>query len=183
MKIPFILAASAISISGHFAMAAGSSDSKPPVKSPTTKACNVGYVWDVDKKECIAIENIKDTSLSVDRVYLMARALAYDNQYENALSILSLAPDQNDPRILNYKGYTNRKLGRIEVGMKYYQLALDVDPNYDLARSYYGQALIQDNRHEEAQQQLIVIASNGGKGSWPYMALKAALSGNTTTDY
>ena len=59
--------------------------------------------------------------------------------------------------------------------------ALKIDPNYILARSYMGQAMISEGDFVGAREQLIQIADRGGKDSWAYTALNKALHGEATT--
>ena len=168
------LAAASIATMGF---AAGSDSTSPPVKTQTTQDCKNGQIWDDRKSECV---NPQSGALSDDDLYNAARELAYDGQYENALKVLEVAENQNDPRILNYKGFANRKAGRIEQGMTYYQAALKIDPDYILARSYMGQALISDGDTAGAKAQLAEIEARGGKETWAYAALEKAIGGEST---
>lgn len=97
------------------ASAAGDSndDTNPPPKTQTTKTCTGGKVWDKAKKECV---NPKKSSFNDDDLYQFAREFAYAGQYDNAITVLNLARNQNDPRVLNYLGYANRKAGRMPYG-------------------------------------------------------------------
>ena len=158
--------------------AAGSDSTTPPIKTETTKVCKDGKVWDEKKKKCVAAQS---GDLSDDQIYQGARELAYDGQYENALKVLDQAQNQSDPRILNYKGFANRKAGRFADGMVFYQAALKIDPNYILARSYMGQGLIAEGDFVGARAQLTEIAERGGKDTWAYAALDQALRGNATS--
>ncbi|MGL4234976.1 tetratricopeptide repeat protein [Tabrizicola sp.] len=160
------------------AFAAGSDSTEPPVKTQTTEVCENGQIWDEKKKECV---NPQSGALSDDALYEAARELAYDGQYDNALKVLAVAEDQNDPRILNYKGFANRKAGRMEEGMAYYQAALAIDPDYILARSYMGQALVSEGDFLGARDQLLEIEARGGRDTWAYAALEKALLGEETT--
>jgi Flp pilus assembly protein TadD len=94
--------------------------------------------------------------------------------------VLNLARNQNDPRILNYLGYANRKAGRMELGMSYYRKALQADENYILARSYMGMALVEQGDIQGARVQLVEIRDRGGEGTWAYRALLQSLNGYKT---
>lgn len=158
--------------------AAGSDDTQPPVKTETTQKCKDGKVWDEKKAKCVEAQS---GALSDDDIYKAARELAYDGQYSNALHVLDAAANQNDPRILNYKGFSLRKSGHYEQGMVYYQAALKINPDYILARSYMGQAMLAEGDFIGAREQLIQIADRGGKDTWAYTALNMALHGEATT--
>jgi tetratricopeptide (TPR) repeat protein len=156
--------------------AAGSEDddTAPPPKTETTTKCKDGKVWDKAKKECV---NPKKSSLSDDQLFQAAREFAYAEQYQNAINVLKLAKNQNDPRILNYLGYSNRKAGRMQIGMNYYHKALQQDENYILARSYMGQALLQQGDVQAARVQLVEIRDRGGENTWAYRSLLQSLNG------
>ena len=115
-----------------FAAGTENDETAPPPKSKTTTECTDGKVWDKDKKECV---KPKESGFNDDQLFQAAREFAYAGQYDNAITVLKLAKNQDDPRILNYLGYSNRKAGRMELGMSYYRKALQRDENYILARS------------------------------------------------
>jgi Flp pilus assembly protein TadD len=161
---------------GNMALAAGSEDdeTKPPPKTETTTKCADGKIWDSEKKECV---DAAKSGFNDDELFNAAREFAYAGQYENAIKVLKLAKDQDDPRILNYLGYSNRKAGRMELGMAFYRKALQRDANYILARSYMGQALLEQGDVEGARVQLVEIRDRGGENSWAYRSLLKSLKG------
>lgn len=158
-----------------FAAGSESDETAPPSKSKTTTECTDGKVWDKDKKECV---KPKESGFNDDELFRAAREFAYAGQYENAITVLKLAKDQNDPRILNYLGYSNRKAGRMELGMSYYRKALQHDANYILARSYMGQALLEQGDVQGARVQLVEIRDRGGENTWAYRSLQQSLKGH-----
>ncbi|MGV3550048.1 tetratricopeptide repeat protein [Rhizobium sp.] len=151
------------------ALAAGSEDDAKP-------ECKEGQVYDEATKSCVD----KTGQLNDDTIYRAARDYAYAGKYGEALGMLKRAANQNDPRILTYYGYTNRKLGNIDVAMDYYNRAIAADGNNLLARSYMGQGLVQEGKIEEARVQLIEIRDRGGKGTYAYDALYQALKTGST---
>ena len=177
--------------------AAGSDTTTPPVATETTTTCTDGKIWNEEKKECVAPEEMKPAEGTPtddkakteeqkkteidDKLYEAAREFAYAGQYENAIRALRAASNQEDPRILNYLGYNTRKLGNMELGMSYYRRALQKDENYILARSYMGQALIEQGDVEGARVQLVEIRDRGGEHTWAYRALLQSLGGERTT--
>lgn len=162
---------------GTAAFSEGGDSSEPPEKTKTTTECTNGMVWDKSKNECV---KPAQSGFNDDELYKAARELAYAGQYEHAIRILHLARNQNDPRILNYLGFANRKAGRMELGMRYYRKALEADADYILARSYMGQALIEQGDIEGARMQLVEIRDRGGEGTWAFRALADSLkTGNT----
>nr|WP_145926010.1 hypothetical protein [Shinella sp. HZN7] len=197
MLLSFCAAVSLTALSA--ARAADSDTTTPPVATETTTTCTDGKIWDEDKKECVAPEDLKPaegtpaedeateeeqkkTERTIDdKLYEAAREFAYAGQHENALRALRAAYDQEDPRILNYMGYNTRKLGDMALGMSYYRRALQKDENYILARSYMGQALIEQGDIEGARVQLVEIRDRGGENTWAYRALLQSLGGERTT--
>ena len=175
------------------ARAADSDTTTPPVATETTTTCTDGKIWNEEKKECVAPEDMKPaeatpteeqkkSEIEIDnKLYEAAREFAYAGQYENALRALRAASNQEDPRILNYLGYNTRKLGNMELGMSFYKRALQKDENYILARSYMGQALIEQGDIEGARVQLVEIRDRGGENTWAYRALLQSLGGERTT--
>ena len=202
MLLSFCAAVSLTALSP--ARAADSDTTTPPVATETTTTCTDGKIWNEEKKECIAPEEMKPAEVTPtegtpaeekapegeekktqreidDTLYAAAREFAYAGQYENALRALRAASDQEDPRILNYMGYNTRKLGNMQLGMSYYKRALQKDENYILARSYMGQALVEQGDIEGARVQLVEIRDRGGENTWAYRALLQTLGGERTS--
>jgi Flp pilus assembly protein TadD len=138
--------------------------------------CPAGQVYDEATKSCVK----KSSQLNDNQIYLFARQYAYAGKYDEALDMLKRAKNQDDPRILNYYGYTNRKLGNVDVAMTYYRKAIAADGNYLLARSYMGQGLVLQGDIEGARMQLVEIRDRGGKDTYAYKALYEALKSGST---
>ncbi|HXV30936.1 MAG TPA: tetratricopeptide repeat protein [Sinorhizobium sp.] len=172
--ILFAFAAFTASMAGQAALAVGEDTSEPPKKTKTTTQCTDGKIWDAKENRCV---EAKKSGLSDDILFDAARELAYAGQFENAITVLGAMKEQRSARVLNYLGYANRKAGRTELGMQYYKRALQADENYILARSYMGQALVEQGRIEEARVQLVEIRDRGGENSWAYRALMQSLGG------
>ena len=111
--------------------------------------CKGGKVWDKKQKKCVAP---KQGMLDDDSIYEAGRDLAMAGRYGEAITLLGLAADKTDPRILNYLGYSHRKAGRIPVGLGYYQEALRIDPDYTLVREYLGEALSAARRRRVGEE-------------------------------
>lgn len=154
-------------------LAAGGGGSDAPPPTPAKEKCKKGEVWNKKKKKCI---KAKAGVTPDDALYEAARSLAYAERYDEAIDMLVLAANQNDPRILNYLGFSHRNAGRMEVGLGYYNEAIKRDPDYVLARSYMGQALIQTGDRVGAAVQLAEIEKRAGKDNWPYESLASALA-------
>ena len=77
--------------------------------SPTAQQCKKGTVWNKKTKKCVKVQS---GVLTDEELYQQGRALAKEAQYDWAIEVLSAIQDQEDPRVLNYLGYSNRKAGR-----------------------------------------------------------------------
>lgn len=131
----------------------------------TTTTCKKGEVWDKKKNKCVKPQY---GMLDDDSIYEAGHDLAMAGRYDEAISVLTLAANKQDPRILNYLGYSHRHSGRVTVGLGYYEEALRIDPNYTLVREYLGEAHLQIGDLAGAQQQLQEIEKRTGKGSREY---------------
>ena len=146
----------------------GSSES-----SPATKKCKTGQVWDKNTKKCV---KAKSGILPDEELYEQGRALAKEGRYDWALEVLASIQNQQDPRVLNYMGYSYRKSGRLDLGISYYRKALAIDPNYNLAREYLGEGYIAAGRKDLAMLELAAIEKSCGKSCEEYKDLAAALA-------
>jgi tetratricopeptide (TPR) repeat protein len=147
--LPAILLASTLGLPGAYAAGGDSGGS-----GPTVTKCKKGEVWDKKKKKCAPPQR---GELDDESIYEAGRDLAKAERYEEAIAVLELAANQYDPRILNYLGYSNRKMGRIEIGLKYYQAALAEKPDFTLVREYLGEAHLQMGNLKAAKEQLAEI--------------------------
>ena len=111
----------------------------------------------------------------VDAAYSAAYVLAQRAEYARARDVLRTVEASGDPRILNYLGYTTRKLGDPRAALVYYRRALGIQPDYAMARSYMGEAFIALGRVGEARLELANIERLCGPRCDAYRALAKAL--------
>ena len=97
-----VIIATSLAVGPAFAIGGGGGDSRP------VPSCKRGQVWDKNKRKCVPQ---RQGALDDDSIYETGRALAMQGRYGEAITILSLAADKTDPRILNYLGYSHRKAG------------------------------------------------------------------------
>jgi tetratricopeptide (TPR) repeat protein len=161
----------------HPGLSASEDTTAPPKKTKTTTECTHGQIWDKKAKKCV---DPKNSELDDDSIFEAARELAYAGRYEYSLTALDAVKDQTSARILNYRGYANRKAGRMDVGMAFYKRAIEKDGNYILARSYMGQALVEQGKTSEAEAQLAEIRNRGGESTWAYRTLFGSLNGSSS---
>lgn len=166
----------AVSMSG-LALAAGGGggggSSGTSTTSPSEKECRRGEVWDRKKNRCVKAES---GVLPDKELYEQGRALAKEGHYDWALEVLAAIDNQNDPHVLNYIGYSNRKAGRLEIGIAFYRKALAIDPDFVLAREYLGEGYVAAGRIDLAKAELAEIAKRCGKTCEEYKDLAEAIA-------
>ncbi len=141
--------------------------------STVTHKCKKGEVWDKTKKKCVKTQS---GILPDEDLYQQGRALAKAGQYDWAIEVLATVQNQQDPRVLNYTGYSHRKAGRLEIGITYYRQALAIDPGFNLAREYLGEGYIAAGRIDLAQNELAAIEKSCGTTCEEYKDLAAAIA-------
>ena len=79
--------------------------------------------------------------------------------YAQAFSKLEKAykSDKKNPDILNYMGFTTRKVGNFEQAEKYYLKGLSIKPNHNGINEYLGELYVQTNRINKANERLEVL--------------------------
>jgi tetratricopeptide (TPR) repeat protein len=170
-KILFLSLSAFLVTAGYSAALAaggGGTPAKPALhckKGEAVKKVKVSGKW---VKKCVKLEA---GILSDEDLYQQGRQLAKAGEYEKALLVLATIKNQNDPRVLNYTGYSNRKAGRLEIGITYYRKALAIDPNFVLAREYLGEGYVSAGRIDLAQIELNEIKARAGANSEEYKDL------------
>lgn len=134
--------------------------------SGTKPKCKKGEV--VKNGKCVKAHS---GVLPDEDLYRQGRALAQAGDYDGALLILQLVSNQSDPRVLNYIGYSHRKSGRLEQAFGYYSKAIEIDPNFVLAREYLGEGYVAAGRIDLAKAQLTEIANRCGTTCEEYQEL------------
>lgn len=118
---------------------------------------------------------------NTDEIYNSGYWLAKSGKYEQAITVLKTADNQHDPRILNYLGFANRKLGKVDEALGYYAKALAADPNYTVARAYLGEAYLQKGDAPKAKEQLVEIEKRCGKACAEFAELEGHIKSFETT--
>ncbi|PWC39419.1 hypothetical protein [Azospirillum sp. TSO35-2] len=140
--------------------------------SDTTPTCKAGEVYDKKTKTCVkqSSANLSDADLAA-----YAYSLAKADRHQEALAVLDTVKNQNDPVVLNYRGYATRKLGRTDEGISYYLRSVAADPSYAKVREYLGEAYVIKGRLDLAREQLAAIQAICGTGCEEYQDLKEAI--------
>lgn len=177
LKLTAVIFATALPFA---AFAAGSDDTAPPTPTETTTTCAEGQIYDAEAKKC---KNPEDASLNDDIRFGAVRELAYAGRYSDALAALDAMTEGESDRTLTYRGFITRKAGDMAGGMAFYARALAVNPDNILARSYMGQALVEQGDIAAAARQLDEIRSRNGTGTWAEAALSHAVGTGQTLNY
>lgn len=199
MRILAIAAIAAALPFTAFAAGGGGGSTTPPKQTQTTKDCfqarqwdkaqgkyvrfsqPVNGVWDASIQKCVRPD--QSGYLGEDILYDAVRELAYAGRFDAARQVLDQMPDQDSDRVLTYRGFTERKLGNLELANVFYQRAIDANPDNILARSYMGQGLVAAGDQVAALMQLREIQARGGKGTWAEASLAEAIRSGTTYNY
>ncbi len=160
-----------------------------PLAVFSTGAGAMGSSSDAPKVDCRKKKNKnkpeckKDQSgqLNDDQIYQAGYWLAQSGKYNEALAQFQKAKNQNDPRILNYIGYTTRKLGRVSEAMGYYRKALKINPDYTFARAYLGEAFLEQGNVKLAKEQLAEIEKRCGNSCVEFTTLSGQIDSYVST--
>ncbi|MCP4380530.1 MAG: tetratricopeptide repeat protein [Hyphomicrobiales bacterium] len=135
--------------------------------------CRAGLVYDKQKQMCVQQNSAADEDL-----YRTGRAVALAGDYERALGLLEAIDDKNDAMVLTMIGYSKRKLGAVEEGIGYYQLALAIEPDNVFTREYLGEGYVSQGRYDLAQLELDRIETICGQDCEQYQDLASAIAGD-----
>jgi len=79
--------------------------------------------------------------------------------YSRAFNKLEKAykTDKRNPDILNYMGFTTRKVGNFDQAEKFYLEGLKIKPNHNGINEYLGELYVQTNQIDKANERLAVL--------------------------
>ena len=91
--------------------------------------------------------------------YMDAVALINSGKYEQAIASLKALGARIGPNadVLNYLGYSSRKLGRFEQALNYYEQALAIDPAHRGAHEYLGELHVELRQMDKARAELAAL--------------------------
>ena len=136
--------------------------------------------------------NTKTTTSNYDKaVKLIKFAKKYEKKgkidkankiYEKALKLLlkSNKKKPNNADILNYLGFTTRKLGDFKKGEKYYLEGLAIEPGHIGINEYLGELYVATNRVELAKERLTILKDCNCE---EYNELKEIIDGTKKSKY
>ena len=105
-----------------------------------------------------------------------------NKRYEKALKLLlkSNKKKPNNPDILNYLGFTTRKLGDFNQGEKYYLEGLVIEPGHIGINEYLGELYVATNRMDLAKERLEILKACNCE---EYQDLKQIIDGTKKSKY
>ena len=105
-----------------------------------------------------------------------------EKRYKKAFKLLLVSNKKkpNNPDILNYLGFTSRKLGEFEKGENYYLEGLAIEPNHVGINEYLGELYVITNRIELAKERLNVLTNCNCE---EYNELKEIIEGKKQSKY
>lgn len=139
---------------------------------PANAACDAHAKGSAAWTACVGAASAK---MADEELFYAGYWLAKNGQYETALGYLTLA-QQKDERVLTYIGYATRKLGQVDEALPLYRKALEVNPNYVVARAYLGEAFLTKGAPDMARAELDEIATRCGMACPAYVDLKGHIS-------
>ena len=137
-----------------------------------SKKCPSGTAWSKQQRKCVSQQS---GLLSDEDLARAGRQLALDGYYRDAIKVLEMASNENDPAVLTYLGYSHRKLGNIDLGISLYKKALDIDPDNVDTREYLGEGYVSKGQIDLAWLELVEIEKRCGTTCVEYRALEKAL--------
>ena len=105
-----------------------------------------------------------------------------EKRYKKAFKLLLVSNKKkpNNPDILNYLGFTSRKLGEFVKGENYYLEGLAIEPNHIGINEYLGELYVVTNRIELAKERLNVLTNCNCE---EYNELKEIIEGTKKSKY
>ena len=113
--------------------------------------------------------------MSASELAARLQTFADAGQYQDAIIILQSLGKSGDPRVLNYLGFTHRKLGKFDEAIAFYEKALKIEPHFAAAHEYLGEAYVESGKLDKAKAQLDKIKSICGTGCSEYSKLDTAI--------
>ena len=171
----------------HALGGSGSSGSTPlggtsSSQSTTKLKCPKGWTFKTEINKCVKQTAAIEQSLPAvgwadsDPAFVEAAVLAHSGHYQRAIAAFNALDRAGDPYVLNYLGFSHRKLGNIDTALVYYQKALAIQPGYVRARAYLGEGYLAQGKVAQARTQLAKIAQYCGDQCDAYLTLDAKIT-------
>ncbi len=114
---------------------------------------------------------------TADAEYKMAQASIAQADYPTAMThlqnVLASTPDNADA--LNLMGFSERKMGKLDQSLEYYNKALALKPNHLGANEYLGELYLDMKDVKKAEERLAVLEQACGGTCDEYKELKGKI--------
>ncbi len=112
-----------------------------------------------------------------DSDYAQAVKLVDAGDYAAAIPLLqkSIAADPTNADAHNYRGFSHRKLGNVDVALTHYGKALELKPKHRGANEYLGELYLDLGQMDKAKERLKVLDDACFFGCDEYRELKAKI--------
>lgn len=119
-----------------------------------------------------------------DAQYFQGLGLINEGRYDEAITSLnaSLAQFGSHPDILTYLGFANRKLKHYDVAESYYRQALAIAPSHRGANQYYGELMVERGDLPGARKQLVRLEKICTFGCYEVAELQRWIEARAATD-
>ena len=175
-----VAGAAALMLSVSIAEAAGesSSSSDTSSSSTTTTTTSSPTTTTTAATPAAATDPLTARFGDLGPAYESARKLAEDGKYAEAIAALNALGKAEDPRVLNWLGYSTRKMGKAAEALVFYDKALSLAPDFVGAHEYRGEAYVMLGETDKAKAALAEIAKLCGNTTCPeHVALAKAIEG------
>ena len=136
------------------------------LNSAGTSSNDQDPTWKRGKED---LTHLKGTNSNLKRgVDALNQAKKYDKKgktdkaikrFKDSLKFFELANEESpgEPNILNFLGFTSRKVGDYTMAEIYYEQGLELDPLHNGINEYLGELYVQTNRIDKAKERLEVL--------------------------
>ena len=137
-----------------------------PAFSAGTNSSDKDGLWSTGKDNKLYMKgknsNFKKATDAIKQAKKYAKKKKYNKakkRYDDAIKFLILANEENpnQPDILNYLGYSYRKVGDFLMAEIYYEQGLAVDSEHIGINEYLGELYVETNRINKAKERLEVL--------------------------
>ncbi|MGI9385280.1 MAG: tetratricopeptide repeat protein [Methyloligellaceae bacterium] len=108
--------------------------------------------------------------------YTAAKTLVKAERYDEAIVLLKGLGKDGDPRVLNYLGFSHRKLGKLDEALEYYAKAIEIEPEYAAVHQYLGEAYVKLGKTDDAKAELVKIKGICGTDCDEYKTLEQVIT-------
>jgi tetratricopeptide (TPR) repeat protein len=143
------------------------------VSSAETSSSDKDGVWKTGKDDKLYMKgknsNLKKATDAIKQAKKYAKKEKFNKakkRFNDAIKFLILANKENpnEPDILNYLGYSYKKVDDLLMAEIYYEQGLAINPEHIGINEYLGQLYVETNRIDKAKERLKVLKNCNCEG-------------------